>query len=400
MHIAVIFMSIGHYHAARLREASRSCSERGWHITAIQAVEGTSQHPWGTIENSPDTYPTKTLLTPATARQSADDGWLNVEAAKNIKECLNELKPDVVVIPGWGGRLERESLVWAQRHRIPAVVMSESKRDDAKRQQWKEKLKSRLYISKFDAALVGGKLHRDYLVELGFAPERIFTGYDVVDNDYFERSADIARRNVIAARASDTRIPSRPFFLATTRFIKRKNIERLIEAYAEYNQQETETWDLVVCGAGEEEQSIRRRITEENLEDRVHLPGFVTYEQVGAWYGLAHAFIHPALQEQWGLVVNEACAAGLPILCSRTVGAGHELVRENQNGLLFDPQSREDMTRSLKMMHSFDDAKRRAMAEVSRRLVWDFRPQKFGEGLVRAVSVTMRTKSKSQGGKN
>src|SRR5439155_5507627 len=74
---------------------------------------------------------------------------------------------------------------------IPMVVMSESARADEPRAWWKEIIKRRI-VRIYSAALVGGQRHIDYLVELGMPRERIFSGYDVVDNDYFwRRTAEI-----------------------------------------------------------------------------------------------------------------------------------------------------------------------------------------------------------------
>ena len=54
-------------------------------------------------------------------------------------------------------------------------------------------------------------------------------------------------------------------------------------------------------------------------------------------YGLASAFVHPSTTEQWGLVVNEAAAAGLPLIVSERCGCAPELVRQGVTGFLFDP---------------------------------------------------------------
>jgi glycosyltransferase involved in cell wall biosynthesis len=275
--------------------------------------------------------------------------------------------------------------------------MSESKWDDEKRQWWKEQLKFWLYVRKYGAALVGGELHRDYLIKLGFPRERIFLGYDAVDNDYFDQQAEIARQDPLAARHRQPRIPSRPYLIAVTRFIKRKNVSRLVEAFAAYRQEvgDDQAWDLVICGSGEEEASIRNLILAKGLNDCVHLPGFITYQAIGDWYGLANAFVHPALQEQWGLVVNEACAAGLPILCSRTVGACHELVHEGDNGLLFNPESTQDMTRALLSIHQLDSDARTKMAQSSRMIVADYGSQNFAEGLINAANITIMQNRKT-----
>lgn len=150
-----------------------------------------------------------------------------------------------------------------------------------------------------------------------------------------------------------------------------------------------QAWDLVICGSGEEEAEIRNFIMEQKLQDAVYLPGFIPYQNIGDWYGLANAFVHPALQEQWGLVLNEACAAGLPVLCSRTVGARYELIDHGRNGLLFDPESVLDMTDALKTIHQMDADLRIKMGRNSQEIVENFSPQVFADGLLKAIQASL-----------
>jgi 1,2-diacylglycerol 3-alpha-glucosyltransferase len=95
------------------------------------------------------------------------------------------------------------------------------------------------------------------------------------------------------------------------------------------------------------------------------------------------------LVEQWGLVVNEACAAGLPIVCSNTVGACDSLVKEGQNGFIFNPQSTEEMSQALLKIHSIDKCDRTAMGQCSQRLVAQHSPEQFAEGLLKAIRLSL-----------
>jgi glycosyltransferase involved in cell wall biosynthesis len=393
MHIVVIFYNIGGYHAARLRAAYIACQQKGWKLSAVQITDNAQEHPWGDVEEE-ITFPVETLLPIATTSPSTPRTQESTLPASLIPSYLDALQPDILAIPGWGFPISRAALAWCQKHNIPTILMSESKWDDEQRQWWKEQVKSWLYVRKYDAALVGGKLHRDYLNKLGFPQERIFLGYNAVDNDYFTQNAEIARRDPVQARQRQPKIPLKPYFIVVTRLIKRKNVFPLVQAFAAYRQQigDEQAWDIVICGNGVEEASIRNLIVEQKLQDCVHLPGFITYQAIGDWYGLANAFVHPALQEQWGLVLNEACAAGLPVLCSRTVGAGYELVDNGKNGLLFDPTSREDMTRALLTIHHMDLDSRSKMGHFSQEIVANYAPQKFADGLLKAVDTAMISK--------
>ncbi|MEQ8756877.1 MAG: glycosyltransferase family 4 protein [Coleofasciculus sp. G1-WW12-02] len=393
MHLIVIFHHIGGYHAARLRAVYAACQYRGWSLTAVQVTDKSKNHIWGELSNE-ITFPLKTLLPVATTPPYIDRTSQSKIAASLLSSYLDYCKPNIVVIPGWGFPFSRAALYWCKRHQVPAILMSESKWDDERRQWWKEQLKSWLYVRKFDAAVVGGQLHRDYLIQLGFPSERIFMGYDVVDNSYFTQAAEVARQNPLATKQRQPEIPDSPYFLAVTRFIKRKNVLLLIKAFADYRQNigEKIAWELVICGNGEEEYAIRHLIVERKLDETVHLPGFITYKNIGDWYGLANAFVHPALQEQWGLVINEACAAKLPVLCSRTVGACHELIQEGENGLLFNPKSQQDITRALLNLHSLDLDSRLKMGQVSQKIVKNYGVTRFFDSLFQAIDATLKLK--------
>ena len=106
------------------------------------------------------------------------------------------------------------------------VVMSESSRQDEHRTSWKEAIKRRI-AGLYSAALVGGQRHVEYLVELGMPRERIFTGYDVVDDGF---SAKRRKRSEVRGRRSDrnTRLPEN-YFLASARFIEKKNLAKLVQ---------------------------------------------------------------------------------------------------------------------------------------------------------------------------
>jgi len=388
MNLVVLFQNVGGYHGARLRALQNICNARNWKLTAVQVTDNCTEHQWGGLEQAID-FDLRTLLPSEGKPLDVDCGEGALAAARAMRIFLNKLRPDIVVIPGWGFPVSRTALSWSRRYGALAILMSESKRDDEKRLWWKDLIKSRLFVRRFDAALVGGQLHFDYLVELGFPVEQIFFGYDVVDNDYFRARAAAARADPGEARRRNPLLPVRPFFLAVTRLIDRKNILGLVEAFAAYRQhfKEDGAWDLAICGSGKEEPRIRQMIQHLELGDSVHMPGFVSYQQIGDWYGLADAFVHPALQEQWGLVVNEACAAGLPILSSQTVGARYDLVRENENGWLFNPRSKEEITSVLIKMHTSDRSKRNMMGKNSEAIVAAFCPQRFATSLFRAIEA-------------
>jgi glycosyltransferase involved in cell wall biosynthesis len=283
------------------------------------------------------------------------------------------------------------------------VVMSESARGDEPRTWWKELIKRR-FISSYSAALVGGQRHVEYLVELGMPQERIFTGYDVVDNAYFRQKAEEVR-----SRKSEVRqkygLPEN-YFLASARFIEKKNLSRLIRAYAEYRRvsevrsQKSEisrnkAWDLVLLGDGPLKSDLCHLISDLCLNGHVHLPGFKQYDELAVYYALANAFVHASTTEQWGLVVNEAIASGLPVIVSNRCGCVPELVRDN--GFTFDPMDEHELASLLFRMATLSDDDRRRLGDTSYKIAANFSPKRFGEGLERAARMALELTSRRSG---
>ncbi len=102
------------------------------------------------------------------------------------------------------------------------------------------------------------------------------------------------------------------------------------------------------------------------------------------YYALASVFVHPSTSEQWGLVVNEAMASGLPVIVSDRCGCAEDLVRPGVNGCTFAPQ---DSTALAGLMRRMSDGSRdlRAMGQASRDIIARWSPELFAESIVAAA---------------
>ena len=390
--VAVVFHHIGPYHHARLNAAADRFS-----VTGIE-WSGKAYDAWGAA-TTPARYHKVSLFPEATAQYPG-----NAKLRQTFWEALERTRPDVVAVNGWNNFGSLIAANCCLRRGIPMVVMSESSRQDESRTWWKEAIKRRM-VDLFSAALVGGQRHVEYLVELGMPRERILTGYDVVDNHYFRQKAEEIRSQRLEVRQKYA-LPEN-YFLASARFIEKKNLARLVQAYAEYRRrseirsQKSEVgndnapWDLVVLGDGPLKADLCRLISDLRLNEHVHLPGFKPYDELPVYYALANAFVHASTTEQWGLVVNEAIASGLPVIVSNRCGCAPELV--NGNGFTFDPSNEDELATRLLEMASLSDQERKHLGDNSYRIAANFAPERFGEGLERAVSVAMGVPQKRFG---
>jgi glycosyltransferase involved in cell wall biosynthesis len=136
-------------------------------------------------------------------------------------------------------------------------------------------------------------------------------------------------------------------------------------------------------------------ISDLQLNEHVYLPGFKPYEELPVYYALANTFVHASTSEQWGLVVNEAMASGLPVIVSNRCGCASELV--DGNGFTFDPTNEQELTARLLEMVSLSDEERKHLGDNSYKIASNFAPERFGEGLERAAGVAMGVPQKRFG---
>lgn len=375
MRIAVVFDNFGPYHLARLAAAARQMRVLGVEIAAKSA-----EYAWDAPGGAGGLEQVRLL--DAGARRS---DWRLLRALYDQKVAA--WAPDVIALPGWSAPAALAGAQWAARRRIPAIVMSDSNAHDFSRRAVSELVKRRL-LTLFQAGLCAGTLSRAYLVDLGLDPERIFIGYDVVDNDHFAKGA--------AAMAEGGGMPEGVppawrgrYFLASARFVAKKNLPRLVDAFARYREMAgAEAWPLVLLGDGEMRGELERRRAALGLEDVLAMPGFKQYGELPRYYGTAGAFILASTTEQWGLVVNEAMASGLPVLVSARCGCAFDLVENGRNGAIFDPGDADALAR-LMCEIAGDAAARSAMGQASRDIIAGWAPERFADGLRQAAEVAL-----------
>jgi 1,2-diacylglycerol 3-alpha-glucosyltransferase len=373
--VAVCFQRLGPYHHARLSAAGARTP-----LAAIEFSAVDKTYAWAKIEDAQ-----------GFGRTVLFEDALDVARSRllrRVHDALGGLRPDAVAIPGWSEPAALAALLWCLRRRRPAVLMADSTAWDEVRRPGREAVKRRV-VRLYGAATVGGAPQRDYACALGLSRDRVFCGYDVVDNSHFARGAERARAKAEAWRGR-LRLPER-FFLACSRLVEKKNLFRLLEAYALHRARaESRHWPLVILGDGPLRPQLTRRVEQLGIAEDVLLPGFKQYDELPAWYGLAGACVHASTTEQWGLVINEAMAAGLPVLVSERCGCAPDLVQDGINGFTFDPYDVGELAGLMQRVAAMTDEQRQAMARAGQTIIADWGPERFAAGLMQAVEVALR----------
>lgn len=359
----LLWERFGPYHLARYKALAEWLSIKG-----LQVYRSDAFYKWDVIEGLEE-QGIETLFPEPTRENEAMQGIA-------VGGMLDRMDPGVVAIPGYSFRYAIGALRWCLRNRRASVLFSVNCAHDTPRVWWKEAIKG-FVVRQFGAALVGGKMHADYLVSLGMPRERIHYGYNTVDTSWF------ATPHPVATRVRQEVDKGRPFFLCVTRFLPKKNLTFLLRAYAAYLSQAGESaWKLVLAGDGAQKQELEALAAELGLGERLVMPGFLQYGILPAWYQAAGAYLLPSLIEQWGLVINEAMSAGLPVVVSDRCGCHNELVQP-ENGFVLGPDDLEAWANAMLQISSVPESASK-MGDASREIMKEWTTARFAAGFLAA----------------
>lgn len=165
--------------------------------------------------------------------------------------------------------------------------------------------------------------------------------------------------------------------------IERKGVGHLLDAFLSVADEFPDS-ELMFVGEGPLRQSLAQRVPPQ-FRSRVIFAGFQPPDRLPQDFSTADLFVLPSLHDGWGVVVNQALGAGLPIICSSAVGAA-DLVTAGWNGFIVPPADAPALANAMRDLLS-DRDRRRAFGENSRAAALDWLPSR---GVDRWVELAER----------
>ncbi|MBI0446537.1 glycosyltransferase family 4 protein [Deinococcus sp. DB0503] len=364
MKISVLFINYGPYHLARARALHALLGER---VQFLELASAQQTYAWQT-QRAGLPFPLRTL----TERRYEEVP--QAELAAGAIQALAEFGPDVVAIPGYHEPVWRAVARWTRRQGKRSLLLFDSTALDHPRTPWKEWPKRLLVRQLFDGAFTAGSASTAYLLSLGMPFGSIWRGFDVVDNAYYA-----------GPTAPSPLQPGRPYLIGINRFVPEKNLIRLLEGYARYRALAADSLDLLLVGDGPLRPEVERTVAELGLDGAVHLPGFLQAGEMRPLLQRAEALVLYSRSEPWGLVVNEAMAAGRPVVASSHAGATHDLVLNGENGYVVHPDDPSTLTHALLRLHHLGPAERERFGQRSRVLIERYTPESWARTMLNAA---------------
>lgn len=165
-------------------------------------------------------------------------------------------------------------------------------------------------------------------------------------------------------------------------FIERKGIEYLISSFKKYIKVDSDI-SLLLVGYGPSEDRLKK-MSSNLVNKKIFFVNHIEIDQMPKVYGISDVFVLPSLEETWGLVVNEAMAAGLPVITTDKVGSSIDLVKNDINGFIVKSKSSEQIYLKLKKILS-KNGKAEIMGNNSLKLINNFSPEKQASAFIKST---------------
>jgi glycosyltransferase involved in cell wall biosynthesis len=277
---------------------------------------------------------------------------------------LNREKPDVVISIQLGFRTLQAAIYRKLFRKSRLIIWTGLSEHTEKGLPGWRIVQRKALLSAADAVLVNGRSGVSYLMSLGIPRKKIFLEpYCAEIFPYLqlplERRGNAVRRLLYVGQLS-TRKGIAPFLNVLSEWLRNHPAEKC---------------ELWIAGDGPLREQLEGMPSTPQLA--VRFLGSVAYERLPELYAQGGIFVFPTLADEWGVVVNEALAAGLPVLGSLYSQALEELVQDGVNGWTFRPDRPKEIYSALDRMMTTGEEEIHAMRRAGRARASSLTPE-FG----------------------
>jgi glycosyltransferase involved in cell wall biosynthesis len=301
-------------------------------------------------------------------------------------------KYDVLLLHGHAHAANLIALLAAKTKGIPVMMRGDTHL--ALRRGLVKRLLRRLLIGGLyyfcDRFLAIGSANRAFYLAMGVPAEKIFLAPYSVDNARFIRQSQMNQSQCAAVRRELGLPLNKPVVLYASKLIARKHPDDVVRAIALLKKQGLDCAVFIV-GTGEMEDQLRSLASNLGLDD-VIFAGFVNQGDLPRIYAVSDVFVLPSDNEPWGLIVNEAMCAGMPVVVADEVGCVADLVADGENGFCHRAGDVRGLAASLERILA-DDGLRQRMGQESLRRISHWSYAECLEGIRNAVRGIPRAAS-------
>lgn len=252
---------------------------------------------------------------------------------------------------------------------------------------WKSALKRVIVpriFSFVDAVFAPSSASVEHIRQMGLDEGRIFMTPNVVANEFFARAQTPSS---IELRRSWGVPEGARVALYVAKLVPWKRPLDLLNAAID-----VDGLHVVIVGSGVLRPELEAVAAQKRLSGRVHLLGFVNQQQLPEIYAASDFLVLPSEYEPFGLVVNEAFAAGRPAVVSDACGAAGDLVAGRETGFVYPAGDLDSLQQCLRALTD-DLSLATEMGKTARRRIEEWSPQANAEAFAHAC-LTLKSRNR------
>jgi len=256
---------------------------------------------------------------------------------------LAAFRPDVVISGEFGWRTLNATL-YARAAAIPLLIWWEGT-CFTERKLAAIRRCARLGFTSASTGVLGfGRGSVDYLRNIAGERTPVHFVPQAVDNEPIAEATDRWRAQRVRVREQ---FGARGVtLLCLSRLLPHKGIPQYVSALRRLTDAVPEgAFTALFAGEGPEAETIERAA--KDFPRAIRNLGWVAPGEIPRLFAASDVLVFPTLRDCWGMVVNEALAAGIPVLGSRYAGAAEELIRDGEVGRLIDPLTPDSLDEAL-----------------------------------------------------
>jgi glycosyltransferase involved in cell wall biosynthesis len=289
---------------------------------------------------------------------------------------------DVLLVHGYNSLTNLLAILVAKMSGTKVLMRGDTRLEAHHKRPGLKALFKRMVFRCCDGFVAIGSLNREYYLQHGVPPERVFFAPFSVRNEQFAASPEMRARHRQTIRAELGLDGDSLIVLFASKLIKRKRADDLIRAFARLADRYPLAY-LVIVGSGEVEANLRA-LAAASVGERVRFMGFRNQSQLPALYAASDVFVLPADSEPWGLVINELMAAGIPVVVSNEIGAVPDLVQGQETGFVFPCGNIEELAKAIGRLLA-EPALRAQMSVNAVRIIRRWDVDESAAGIVNAA---------------
>ncbi|WP_419701084.1 glycosyltransferase family 4 protein [Mucilaginibacter sp. NFX135] len=254
---------------------------------------------------------------------------------------INQWQPNALLVFGWAYHSHLKVIRY-YHHKLPVYFRGDSTLLDIKPgiRAFLRSVFLKWVYRHVDHAFYVGINNKTYFKKYGLTDKQLTFAPHAIDNARFSADRNLEAlklRQTLGIAEEDTLI------LFAGKFEHKKSPQLLIDAFLALNKPGAY---LLLVGSGIFEIPLK---TKASINKRIHFMDFQNQLLMPVVYQAADLFCLPSKGpgETWGLAVNEAMAAGVPVLVSNKVGCAADLVIPGLTGDIFDSENLSDITQKL-----------------------------------------------------